>query len=96
MANEPKELTEDEKYRGGNIWEAPSGLRAMISISGGNREVKMFLISDPSEHGSYASTDENGKWLYTLEELKARLANWTWIGTFEQLCKEALSNKEVA
>ena len=82
-----------KKYRGGNIWEAPSFLRSMISLSG-DRECKIMLVSDPKEQGSMVSVEENGKWLYTPEELRERLANWKWIGThhdyIEQLCKEAL------
>lgn len=82
---------DDEKhYYGGNLWQAPSYLTAMIVSGPGG----LFLISNPAEKGSCANVPKDGKWRFTLEELKERLKDWKWIGThrdyINQICKESL------
>jgi len=67
----------EEKYHGGQIWESPVYLRCMICLAGDGR---MMLISDLANEGSCALKERNGKWLYTIPELKKRLKNWKHIG----------------
>lgn len=68
----------DVKYYGGNIWQAPSCIRALISLSG--ESDKMILVSDPSSNsGSMTFVEKDGTWLYTIDELKERLKEWKWI-----------------
>lgn len=70
-------MNEDDKYYGGNLWESPSFMRAMIVCG---TDGYMFLISDPAEQGSTVMTEKCGKWLYTFNDLKKRLEKWTWVG----------------
>lgn len=68
----------DEKYYAGNIWEAPSYRRGIITLSGAG--AKLMLVSDPTQiSSSLAFVEPDGTWLYTLEELKIQLKGWKWI-----------------
>jgi hypothetical protein len=71
---------EDDIYCGGNFWQAPTYRCGWIVwIGPGNR---FILASDPREPGGMAWSDPDGtgQVIYTLDEMKARLAGWTHLG----------------
>jgi len=69
-------MEDDSKYYGGNFWESPSFMKVMI-VCGVD---SLFFISDPKEPGSTVLVEKDGKWLYTIPEIKNRLRGWTWFG----------------
>ncbi len=72
-----------ERYRGGNVWQAPSFLTVMIVCGQG----KMFLISDPRQEGCTIQTEIDGTWEYEFEDLPKRLKKWKWIGRMHELTR---------
>jgi len=72
-----EDFEEHKKYYGGQIWESPAFLRCSICLAGNG---KMMLVSDPTKQGMCALTEKNGKWLYTMPELKERLKGWKYVG----------------
>lgn len=71
----------DERFYGGNYWQAPWPLcyRRLITMVEAD---KMALVSNPKELGSMLCTDGGGKMFYTIEELKVYLADWKHLGQF--------------
>lgn len=76
---------DESRYYGGNMWMAPNLAKGVICMLAGS-PTKFAIISMPDQHGlnCWTDPDGSGRYEYTFEELKERLKDWTWMGTFRQ------------
>jgi len=84
----------DPRYCGGAVWKSPSYMICVVGLTGAN-PLKMMLMSGPEMPGD-VFVEADGTWLYTPEELAARLKEWTYLGKFRDLYYIGCHPKEPA